>query len=222
MNEQQDPLADFSGMVRLFPLPNLVLFPHVLQPLHIFEPRYREMTRDALDGDHLIAMALLQPDWEEQYLDRPPIFPLVCLCKIVAEQALEDGRFNILIRGLTRARIVREVDSDKLYRQARVELLADVPLKDRQQVREFRKELLDLVPDWFPDQPAVLAEFSKLLKSNISLGMLCDIITFALPLPVEFKQMMLAEADVERRATDLRERLAARKNRRFPPDFSSN
>ena len=129
MSEQQDPLADFSGVARLFPLPNLVLFPHVLQPLHIFEPRYREMTRDALDGDHLIAMALLQPDWEDKYLSKPPIYPLVCVCKIVAEQALEDGRFNILIRGLARARVVDEVESDRLYRQARVELLADALLE---------------------------------------------------------------------------------------------
>ncbi len=52
---------DFAGKVRVFPLPNLVLFPHVMQPLHIFEPRYRELLEDALAGDRLITMALLDP-----------------------------------------------------------------------------------------------------------------------------------------------------------------
>ena len=66
----------FSGVARLFPLPNLVLYPHVMQPLHIFEDRYREMLEDALAGDRLIAMALLEPGWETDYESRPPIAPL--------------------------------------------------------------------------------------------------------------------------------------------------
>src|SRR3954447_25834770 len=93
---------NFSGKVRLFPLPNLVLFPHVLQPLHIFEPRYRQMTRDALAGDRLLGMALLRPGWEGDYQGRPAIEPVVCLCKITKDQALDDGCFNLLVRGLAR------------------------------------------------------------------------------------------------------------------------
>jgi Lon protease-like protein len=220
MSEEQDPLAGFTGVVRLFPLPNLVLFPHVLQPLHIFEPRYREMTRDALDGDRLIGMALLQADWEEQYLGRPAIHPVICVGNIVADQALGDGRFNILVRGLKRARILDELQSDKLYRQARVELLEDIPLKDLPLARQFRKQLRELLPDWFPDQQAVQAEFTRLLQSEISPGMLGDIVSFALSLSVEFKQELLAEVDVERRVRRLLERLTARKLRKYPPDFS--
>ena len=63
----------FSGVVRLFPLPNLVLYPHVMQPLHIYEDRYREMLEDALAGDKLITMSVLQPGWETDYESRPPI-----------------------------------------------------------------------------------------------------------------------------------------------------
>src|SRR5438128_9189192 len=85
----------FSGTARLFPLPNLVLFPHVLQPLHIFEPRYRQMTAEALAGDRLIAMMLLQPDWEKDYQGAPAVHPVGCLGKIIADQQLDDGRFNI-------------------------------------------------------------------------------------------------------------------------------
>src|SRR5205085_1976564 len=96
-------LKQFSGMARLFPLPNVVLFPQVVQPLHIFEPRYREMTADALADDRLIAMALLQPGWEADYEGRPPIHPICCLGRIFAEKHLPDGRYNLLLRGLTRA-----------------------------------------------------------------------------------------------------------------------
>ena len=74
----------FSGVARLFPLPNLVLYPHVMQPLHIFEERYREMLEDALAGDKLIAMAVLEPGWETDYESRPPIAKYACLGKVVA------------------------------------------------------------------------------------------------------------------------------------------
>src|SRR6516165_7292581 len=109
MSEDISPLSDFAGTARLFPLPNLVLFPHVMQPLHIFEPRFRQMTTDALAGDRLIAMVLLRPGWEGDYEGRPAIYPVGCLGKVVAEQKLEDGRFNILLRGLSRIHVAEEV-----------------------------------------------------------------------------------------------------------------
>ena len=81
--ESSFSLQDFCGTVRLFPLPNLVLFPHVLQPLHIFEPRYRELLEDALAHDGLIAMAMLEPGWEQDYDGRPPaLHPMACLAKV--------------------------------------------------------------------------------------------------------------------------------------------
>ncbi len=102
MNDDSWALENFSGTARVFPLPNLVLFPHVVQPLHIFEPRYRDMTADSLADDNLIAMALLQADWESTGLERPPIHKVVCLGRIVANQLLDDGRYLLLIRGLSR------------------------------------------------------------------------------------------------------------------------
>ena len=88
MSEDTSPLANFAGVARLFPLPNLVFFPHVMQPLHIFEPRYRQMTADALAGDRLIALTLLQPGWEDQYEGRPAVHPVACLGRVVADQLL--------------------------------------------------------------------------------------------------------------------------------------
>ena len=127
MSDELFSPEQFSGTVRLFPLPNLVLFPHVLQPLHIFEPRYRQMTADALADDRLVALALLRPGWQNDYEGRPPLYPVACLGKIVADQALDDGRYNLLLRGLSRVRIDHEVPTGKLYRSAGVELLADGP-----------------------------------------------------------------------------------------------
>src|ERR1700692_4837672 len=108
MNDKFLPLSGFAGTVRLFPLPNLVLFPHVMQPLHIFEPRYRQMAADALAGDRLIAPVLLQTGWEADYEGRPAIYSMACLGRIVAEQRLDDGRFNLLLRGICRARLSKE------------------------------------------------------------------------------------------------------------------
>ena len=105
--ELQFDVNTFCGVARLFPLPNLVLYPHVMQPLHIFEDRYREMVEDALAGDQLIAMALLEPGWESEYDSRPPVAPLACLGKIVAHHRLDDGRYNLLLLGVERVRIVR-------------------------------------------------------------------------------------------------------------------
>src|SRR5205823_14060123 len=102
MNDDEQALADFTGVARLFPLPNLVLFPHVVQPLHIFEPRYKQMMADALATDRLVAPVLLRPGWEDQYEDRPPIHPVACLGRVVAEQQLPDGRYNLLVRCLSR------------------------------------------------------------------------------------------------------------------------
>src|SRR5437763_12710939 len=102
MNEDQQALANFPGTARLFPLPNLVLFPHVVQPLHVFEPRYRRMTARALAGDRLIALVLLQPGWEDDYDNRPAVHRVACLGRVIGDQKLDDGRYNLLLRGLSR------------------------------------------------------------------------------------------------------------------------
>lgn len=230
MSEQFSPLAGFSGMARLFPLPNLVFFPEVMQPLHIFEQRYRQMTTDALAGDRLIAMVLPRPGWESDYDRSPALHSVACLGKIVADQKLDDGRFNILVRGLSRIQIVHEIPHGKLYRKAKVELLAEVPIADARTVRRLRKELIAKVPGWFPGQPAVLEQFRKLLRSRVPLGALGDIFTFALPLDTEFKQVLLEELEVEQRLRRLLEHLEekfapelqAAADRKFPPEFSIN
>ena len=221
-------LTGFSGKARLFPLPNIVFFPQVMQPLHIFEPRYRQMTADALEGDRLIALVLPKPGWESDYAGKPAIHPIGCLGRIMAEQQLDDGRFNILLRGLSRIRIIKEVATKKLYRSARVEVLQSNPLADDDRACHWRRILVEKTPVWFSSQDDVVAQFRQLLDSDLGLGAVCDIIAFALPLDAEFKQTLLEELCVEARLTMLyefmeaKQTLAAAMHRKFPPEFSIN
>ena len=111
-----------SDLLPLFPLPNVVLFPNVFLPLHIFEARYREMVADALSGDRLIGMVLLRPGFERDYEGRPAVYPIGCRGVMTHAERLEDGRYNIVLRGLDRFRIVSE-DHERSYRRATIEML---------------------------------------------------------------------------------------------------
>ena len=110
--------------IPLFPLPNVVLFPNVHLPLHIFEPRYREMVSDALDGDRIIGMVLLRPGWEGDYEGRPSIYPVGCAGLISHAERLSDGRYNIVLRGLEKFRVRRE-DTERSYRVAEVDAILE-------------------------------------------------------------------------------------------------
>lgn len=118
-----DTNESFSVPARIpvFPLPNVVFFPRMYLPLHIFEPRYREMVADAAAGGGCVGMALLKEGWEQDYCGNPEIFDVGCVGRLVSVQKLEDGRFNILLKGLARFE-VREQFFDKSYRQAAIEL----------------------------------------------------------------------------------------------------
>ncbi|MBI1831173.1 MAG: LON peptidase substrate-binding domain-containing protein [Planctomycetes bacterium] len=222
------PMAEFMGRARLFPLPNLVFFPHVMQPLHIFEPRYRQLTADALDGDRFIALVLPLPGWEKDYESAPELHSVACLGRIVAEQRLEDGRFNILLRGQARIRIVKEIAAKKLYRMAQADILDDVPIDDEAVAAQWRQTLEEKAPTWFAAPSEIAEQFAKLLSNDLPLGILCDILAFALPLDAGFKQSLLEELNVETRLRTLHDFLeaskavAAKSQRTFPPEFSPN
>lgn len=113
MFEQGVALAD---TIRIFPLPGALLFPRAQLPLHIFEPRYRSMTSDALSGDNLIAM--IQPNGEPSSdPENPPVYRTGCLGRIEASDQLEDGRYNIMLTGVTRFHVVEELPLYRGYRR---------------------------------------------------------------------------------------------------------
>lgn len=131
-----------SDLLPIFPLPNVVLFPGVFLPLHIFEPRYREMVADALTSDRMIGMVLLRPGWQHQYEGRPPVYPVGCSGVITHVETLADGRYNIVLRGVERFRILEE-DAGRSYRRAIVEPVPEGAgsQEDRGAVRRQRAKL---------------------------------------------------------------------------------
>jgi Lon protease-like protein len=239
MSDAQGLPQGFRGTARLFPLPNLVLFPSVIQPLHIFEPRYRQMMADALEDDRLLALVLLRPGWEEDYHLRPPVHEVACLGRITNEQRLADGRYNLLLHGLGRVRILEEAAEDRPYRVARVELLRDQNAAEKD---ELRRELDRRALAWFGKHGS-LEQVRELLQSDLPLAVIGDIFSFILPLEVEFKQELLEELDVAERIRRLvahmdKQQSAAPSShpflsssseggkgpveRKFPPEFSLN
>lgn len=233
---------DFDGHVRLFPLPSMVLFPHAMQPLHIFEPRYCEMLSEALQDDHLIAMATLT-DVSPAALGDPAIATTVCIGKIVSHVEREDQRHNILLVGTKRARVIAEVDAGRCFRIANVEVMDDLyspsGLSDRS---ELRAELLAAFGKVIPSTQAVQQGLSELMAGSMGLGPITDIISHTLPLAVAIKLQLLSEPDVDQRARMLIEFLAqgaikmeelhlepseggdknAATRLTFPPPFSAN
>jgi Lon protease-like protein len=127
--------------IPIFPLPNVVLFPNVFLPLHIFEPRYREMVGDVLRGDRIIGMVLLRPGFEDRYEERPPVYPIGCAGLITHANRLPDGRYNIVLQGLEKFRVIAE-DDRRPYRIAHVEtLMEQLEDADRTAIREARRRL---------------------------------------------------------------------------------
>ncbi|HEX3601474.1 MAG TPA: LON peptidase substrate-binding domain-containing protein [Lacipirellulaceae bacterium] len=222
--------STFSGVARLFPLPNLVLYPHVMQPLHIFEDRYREMLEDALAGDQLITMSVLEPGWETDYESRPPISQHACLGKVVAHHRLDDGHYNLLLLGVQRARILQELDPIRSFRQARVELIEDC--YDFQSACErgrVQEELMSAFRTQLPCACELPEQLEGMLTDQLPLGLLTDLAAYTLPLAAEVKMQLLAECRVRGRAEILLgevKKLAGASSKKsaliFPPAFSDN
>jgi Lon protease-like protein len=127
--------------IPIFPLPNVVLFPNVFLPLHIFEPRYRTMVADALSGDRIIGMVLLKPGYEDDYEGRPPVYSVGCAGVVTHSEPMADGRYNIVLRGLEKFRITGQ-EQGKVYRVAHIDALPEtVPESDRPTLRQQRTRL---------------------------------------------------------------------------------
>ncbi len=235
---------DFDGRVRLFPLPELVVFPHSMQPLHIFEPRYCEMLAESLESDKLIAMATLTGGITLATNQPPPIASTVCIGKIISHSELEDDKHNILLVGMTRARIIRELDASRPFRIAEVEIDADVyPPSGAEQRLTLKTELLEAFGALIPASATVQQNLHELMAGQMGLGPITDIISYTLPFEVDAKLQLLGQPDVDQRARDLIDLLGSGKielesvsidpqpsapeepqqdEGRFPPPFSLN
>ena len=224
-------LSSFSGVAPLFPLPDFVLFPQVTQPLHVFEPRYRSLLSDALAGERLIAVGTLKPHWENLYDTKTaPVWPDLCLGRVIVDKELEDGRSLIVLRGMCRARIRAEKLTKTPYRQVELDLKLDEYPGTPEIARANRRaELLEGLLSVTPETEAAREATESALR-DLPLGVLADLIASSIKLPTETLVELIRETNVDLRTDMLLDILRAlrqtraeqAKSRTFPPEFSPN
>lgn len=218
--DQHQPIA-------VFPLPNVVLFPGAVQPLHIFEPRYKAMVADVISEEGLIAMALLEPGYEANYYGNPSFHSVVCIGNIVAHEKVEQGKYNILLRGLARAIAIESV-CDAPYRTFQFRPLEETPCGDREV--ELHTQLEEMLHQPGFKQMPGNDDLTQLLSGEMEFGQLVDTLAFSLVADVEAKQALLEELDVKLRCAMVLEQLdvlnqqlqAHHRRSQWPPKLSEN
>ncbi len=182
-------------LLPLFPLPNMVFFPETRLPLHVFEPRYRQLVTDVVSSDKRFGIVLLRPGWENDYFGAPAIYATGTLGEIEQAVPLEDGRFNILVRGQVRIRIVDEVLREP-YRTARVvaQPQQERDVSDAYAQRTWLAELAKQYLHYLPDQGGVPE------IETVGLEALTNALIMSLNLDIEEKQRLLENDDLIARA----------------------
>ena len=177
--------------IPIFPLQDVMLFPNSTRPLHIFEPRYRAMVADALEGDSIIGMVLLEPGYEAEYEGRPPVYAIGCAGVIIAVEELPDGRYNIVLDGLVKFRVLSE-DASRPYRLAEVEALSEaVEASDRPLLAQRRQQPEETLLSVSPGM--------QLPPSDLSHEEVVDGLSAILPLePAHRQELLEADGPVER------------------------
>jgi Lon protease-like protein len=178
----------------IFPLPNCVLLPGGLLPLMVFEPRYRELTRDCLAGHQLMGIARLRPGFESSYYGRPPVYEKCGVGQILCSEELPDGRFRLLLRGVARAEIARELPSERTYRLVEARPLQD-EFHDPQDAHDHHRRLILLC-----DRLAEVIEqgggqLRDLVRSFDSPGACADAVAAALVMDADARQELLETRD---------------------------
>ena len=191
-------------VVPLFPLPTTVFYPNTSLPLHIFEPRYRRMVADALNGKGVIGMILLKPGWESDYQGTPEIMEIGCLGTIKRHSELPEGKYNILLSGLYRFRILNEIKG-KIYRQAQVEFLKEINDKDlTSEPSPIKEQLIRIMRLYLKNLPeGTKIEQALDMKNCRNLAEFVDKLTHHFDLPVNKMQEFLEQQDVQKRANSL-------------------
>jgi uncharacterized protein len=196
---------DGEFLLPLFPLPNLVFFPRTRLPLHIFEPRYRQMISDAVAADQRFGIVLLRPGWEHDYFGAPAIHTLGTIGQIEQAVPLEDGRYNVLVRGEVRFRVIGEVSREP-YRTARV-VAEPEQSREAQQAYAQKSWLSDLSRQYLyylPDQIAVPE------IDTVELEALTNALIMSLNIDVQEKQRLLEINDLIARADEVGHELQTR------------
>lgn len=187
----------------IFPLDAPVLLPQQVLPLHIFEPRYRQMVEHCLDGAGQIAMAIFSgQDWKQKYHGRPPLRPAVCVGQIAQHERSPDGRFNILLQGVCRARIIREMPAseDHLYRTALLEPTG-IEIAETESLGDARATIGELLSEGpLTKMNAAEPILEWLNNDDIPSGALLELVSFAIITEPRVRYQLLAESDAQTRA----------------------
>ena len=186
--------AGASKVVSLFPLPNLFLFPGTVMPLHIFEPRYRQMIEDSLDGPGRLVIGTVLEGHTSELAGNPPVHGIAGLGEIARHERLPDGRFVIMLVGLARVRI-HEVASDRLYRKVEAAPLTEVQVREDEEER-LRRQLVEAVLARTPD----LRDKADKLPPDMPIGHLADLLLLRMQLPQSAMQSLYSELVVANRA----------------------
>jgi Lon protease-like protein len=177
-------VSDAPRLIPLFPLPDVVLFPRVSLPLHIFEPRYRRMVADALAGHRTIGMILLRPGWESDYHGRPPVFGSGCAGRIESCETLPDGKYNLVLRGISRFRVVEE-HAGEPYRLATVEPRPELEDAAPAELEAARRRVVAAIGK-AGDGPAIMV-----LNADLPHAAFVDALSQSLPLAPLERQSLL-------------------------------
>jgi len=196
MTPLEEKVCGALSQLKVFPLPAAVLLPGMAMGLHVFEPRYRALTRNALEGDGVLAIPMLAPGWEPNYHGRPPMTLVAGAGVIERNERLADGRYNLLVRGVARVRIVKEHFQVRPYREVRAELAPDVPTRDPFASDTLRRLLLEVCQGLSRDAASLVAREAAQARG---VGPLCDVIAAALFEEAGTLQAVLETLDVQRR-----------------------
>ncbi len=202
--------VNFRKPMPLFPVPGLVLLPHSRIPLHIFEPRYRQMINRALDESGQFALAVFQgAPGRSECQGNPPIRPVVCLAQIVEHEALPQGRFNVLIQGVCRARILKEMPptQGRLYREALLEPIEAEPIEDTSlvDIRHTMQAMIDA--DEFDHLTSADTLRTYIGDDEIPMSALLDVVGVAVLNDASRKYRLLSCPDVRQRGEYIIEEL---------------
>jgi Lon protease-like protein len=181
----------------IFPLPDVVLFPHALLALHVFEPRYRALTRDVLAGDRQLSVVRLRPGYEADYEGRPPVCDVAGVGEIIQSEALADGRYNILLRGLQRVRIERELPPELLYR-----VVAAQPIHDdetREDLAVSARALAALAERLAAALPQGGDALRTIARDVLPPGALADVLGASVVIDPDARQALLETFDAAQR-----------------------
>lgn len=194
----EERLAGAFERMPLFPLPNVVLFPHASLRLHIFEERYRALTRDILAGARFLAMGLIVENASAGD-ERPAVEPIAGVGEVLMAHELPDGRFNLVVRGHARVRIERELDSDRPYRLVATTLLPDLPPADARELGDAEQSLRAVIgqlADAIPEGGEPLRQIVAGLDSPAALA---NVTAAELIADVGLRQRLLETRDVGKR-----------------------